>query len=59
MSVKPLPDILESRPLARPLNRALILAVLGLKAPGIRIKNPQCVSKTFPNLFEKLERLRR
>lgn len=38
---------------------AMCFAVLGLKVPGIRIKNPGCVSKTFPNFFEKLEQLRR
>jgi 3-phosphoshikimate 1-carboxyvinyltransferase len=37
---------------------AMCFAVLGLKVPGIRIKNPSCVSKTFPNFFEKLEQLR-
>ena len=37
----------------------MCFAVLGLKVPGIRIKNPGCVSKTFPNFFEKLEQLRR
>ena len=37
---------------------AMCFAVLGLKVPGIRIKNPGCVSKTFPNFFEKLEQLR-
>jgi 3-phosphoshikimate 1-carboxyvinyltransferase len=38
---------------------AMCFAVLGLKVPGIRIKNPGCVSKTFPNFFDKLEQLRR
>jgi 3-phosphoshikimate 1-carboxyvinyltransferase len=37
---------------------AMCFAVLGLKVPGIRIKNPGCVSKTFPNFFQKLEQLR-
>jgi 3-phosphoshikimate 1-carboxyvinyltransferase len=37
---------------------AMCFSVLGLKVPGIRIKNPQCVSKTFPNFFDKLEQLR-
>jgi len=37
---------------------AMCFAVLGLKVPGILIKNPGCVSKTFPNFFEKLEQLR-
>ncbi len=38
---------------------AMSFSVLGLKVPGIRIKNPACVSKTFPNFFDKLEQLRR
>jgi 3-phosphoshikimate 1-carboxyvinyltransferase len=25
-----------------------------LKVPGIKIKNPACVKKTFPNFFQKL-----
>ena len=33
---------------------AMCFAVLGLKTPGIRIKNPACVKKTFPNFFQKL-----
>jgi 3-phosphoshikimate 1-carboxyvinyltransferase len=37
---------------------AMCFGVLGLKVPGIRITNPGCVSKTFPNFFEKLEQLR-
>jgi 3-phosphoshikimate 1-carboxyvinyltransferase len=37
---------------------AMCFAVLGLKVPGIRIKTPGCVSKTFPNFFDKLEQLR-
>ena len=33
---------------------AMCFAILGLKVPGIRIKNPVCVKKTFPNFFQKL-----
>ena len=33
---------------------AMCFAILGLKIPGIRIKNPSCVKKTFPNFFQKL-----
>jgi 3-phosphoshikimate 1-carboxyvinyltransferase len=33
---------------------AMSFAVLGLKVPGIKIKNPACVKKTFPNFFQKL-----
>lgn len=32
---------------------AMCFATLGLKVPGIRIKNPACVKKTFPNFFQK------
>jgi 3-phosphoshikimate 1-carboxyvinyltransferase len=33
---------------------AMCFAMLGLVVPGIRIRNPECVRKTFPNFFEKL-----
>jgi 3-phosphoshikimate 1-carboxyvinyltransferase len=33
---------------------AMCFAVLGLKVPGIKLKNPSCVKKTFPNFFQKL-----
>ena len=33
---------------------AMCFAILGLKVPGIRIKNPACVKKTFPDFFQKL-----
>lgn len=32
---------------------AMCFAVLGLKVPGIKLKNPACVKKTFPNFFQK------
>jgi 5-enolpyruvylshikimate-3-phosphate synthase len=33
---------------------AMCFAILGLKVPGIKIRNPACVKKTFPNFFQKL-----
>jgi 3-phosphoshikimate 1-carboxyvinyltransferase len=36
---------------------AMCFAILGLKVPGIKIKNPTCVKKTFPNFFQKLAAL--
>ena len=36
---------------------AMAFSLVGLKASGIRINNPECVSKTFPNYFEVLEQL--
>jgi 3-phosphoshikimate 1-carboxyvinyltransferase len=37
---------------------AMSFAVLGLRAQGITILEPGCVSKTFPKFFEVLEGLR-
>jgi 3-phosphoshikimate 1-carboxyvinyltransferase len=37
---------------------AMAFAVTGLAAPGIRIRDPGCVSKTFPGYFGLLETLR-
>ncbi len=36
---------------------AMAFALVGLKVPGIRINDPECVSKTFPNYFEAFEEL--
>jgi 3-phosphoshikimate 1-carboxyvinyltransferase len=33
---------------------AMCFAILGLKVPGIKLKNPACVKKTFPGFFQKL-----
>jgi 3-phosphoshikimate 1-carboxyvinyltransferase len=33
---------------------AMCFAVVGIKVPGIKIRNPSCVKKTFPNFFQKL-----
>jgi 3-phosphoshikimate 1-carboxyvinyltransferase len=36
---------------------AMSFAVLGLKLAGIKIKDPGCVAKTFPDFFERLSAL--
>lgn len=36
---------------------AMAFSLVGLKASGIRINDPECVSKTFPNYFQVLEQL--
>jgi 3-phosphoshikimate 1-carboxyvinyltransferase len=36
---------------------AMCFAMLGLRVPGIRLHNPSCVNKTFPNFFQKLASL--
>jgi 3-phosphoshikimate 1-carboxyvinyltransferase len=36
---------------------AMSFSLIGLKVPGIRIKNPDCVSKTFPDFFDVLATL--
>lgn len=37
---------------------AMSFALVGLRSKGISIKNPECVSKTFPDYFQRLETLR-
>jgi 3-phosphoshikimate 1-carboxyvinyltransferase len=37
---------------------AMSMALIGLKVPGIVIKNPGCVAKTYPRFWEDLEKLR-
>jgi 3-phosphoshikimate 1-carboxyvinyltransferase len=37
---------------------AMSMALIGLKVPGIIIKNPGCVAKTYPDFFADLEKLR-
>lgn len=36
---------------------AMAFSLIGLRAPGVEIENPGCVSKTFPNYFEVLEKM--
>ncbi len=36
---------------------AMAFALIGLRVPGIAIADPECVQKTFPNFFEKLQEL--
>ena len=36
---------------------AMAFSLIGLKARGIQINDPGCVSKTFPNYFDVLQRL--
>ncbi|HVM97520.1 MAG TPA: 3-phosphoshikimate 1-carboxyvinyltransferase, partial [Candidatus Acidoferrales bacterium] len=38
---------------------AMSFALIGLRVPGIGIRDPQCVRKTFPDYFALLEELRR
>ncbi len=36
---------------------AMAFAITGLNLPGVRIKNPACVAKTYPEFFDDLARL--
>ena len=38
---------------------AMSFALIGLKVPGVTIRDPGCVAKTFPDFFTRLEELRR
>ncbi len=37
---------------------AMSLALVGLRVPGLVIKDPGCVAKTYPGFFDDLEKLR-
>jgi 3-phosphoshikimate 1-carboxyvinyltransferase len=37
---------------------AMAFALVGLRAPGIRVLDPACAAKTFPDYFQRLEHLR-
>jgi 3-phosphoshikimate 1-carboxyvinyltransferase len=37
---------------------AMSMSLVGLKVPGIVIRNPGCVAKTYPGFFDDLEKLR-
>ncbi len=37
---------------------AMAFSLIGLRADGVEIENPSCVSKTFPNFFDVLDKLR-
>ncbi len=36
---------------------AMSLALIGLKFPGIKIKNPECVNKSFPKFWDRLKEI--
>ncbi|HAA74253.1 TPA: 3-phosphoshikimate 1-carboxyvinyltransferase [Candidatus Latescibacteria bacterium] len=36
---------------------AMSLALIGLRAPGVVIRDPECVNKTFPTFFDTLARI--
>ena len=37
---------------------AMAFSLIGLRVPGVKIENPTCVSKTFPDYWDVLEQLR-
>ena len=36
---------------------AMAFSLAGLKVPGVVIRDPDCVSKTWPNYFDVLQQL--
>ncbi len=36
---------------------AMSFSLIGLRVPGIRIADPGCTAKTYPEYFEDLDRL--
>jgi 3-phosphoshikimate 1-carboxyvinyltransferase len=37
---------------------AMSLALVGLRVPGVVVRDPGCVAKTYPEFWRDLERLR-
>lgn len=56
-------DIIPSVPNAAEISTyndhrmAMSFSLIGLRAKGIKIKNPECVDKTFPDFFDRLGKL--
>jgi 3-phosphoshikimate 1-carboxyvinyltransferase len=36
---------------------AMSFALVGLRVPGVIINDPDCVSKTFPDFFDRFNRI--
>jgi 3-phosphoshikimate 1-carboxyvinyltransferase len=36
---------------------AMSFAILGLAVPGMKIKNPACVDKSFPGFWKEIDKL--
>ncbi len=53
---KPRPSLVDSRGDHR---IAMAFSLASLRVPGIKVTNPDCVSKSFPDFWKLLERLRR
>ena len=53
-SEKPIPATIDTYNDHR---MAMSLALVGLRCPGIVINDPECVGKTFPDFFDRFERM--
>jgi 3-phosphoshikimate 1-carboxyvinyltransferase len=61
------PDGLTIHPCAKPTSAdldtyndhrlAMAFALVGMRLPGLRINDPACCAKTFPDFFERFERI--
>ena len=59
MTIYPCDDIRPARIQTYNDHRmAMAFSLIGLRAEGVTIENPSCVSKTFPNYFDVLDTLR-
>ncbi len=56
--VRPVPLNGSDIPVHNDHRMAMSFALAGLRVPGIRIENPQCVSKSFPKFWDEFDRLR-
>jgi len=55
LHIKPSPDLHGAEIETYQDHRmAMCFSLLGLKVPGMRLRNPACVKKTFPSFFQKI-----
>ena len=62
LTIHPLDSPTSERVELNPSNdhrMAMAFALVGLRVPGIVVRNPECVSKSFPRFWEELERFQK
>jgi 3-phosphoshikimate 1-carboxyvinyltransferase len=57
LTIEPRPPVAATIDTYNDHRMAMSFALAGLKIPGVRIRNPDCVDKTYPRFFEDLSAL--
>ncbi|MDQ3780417.1 MAG: 3-phosphoshikimate 1-carboxyvinyltransferase, partial [Chloroflexota bacterium] len=57
LTIQPAPIVVADIDTYDDHRMAMAFAITALRAPGVRLRDPGCVAKTFPGFFETLDRL--